>query len=141
MTIHPSLIQRMIDLARARAPQEACGVLWFNANGEAVGLVEAANVSPTPEETFAMDPVSVSLLTFLKRDLALWHSHPKSRAVPSLDDGTLMRQTDLPMVIVSLKGQNPDVRGYRLDDHDRWVQVFRALQTDQTVLGRDGLTV
>ena len=141
MTIPPNLIQQMIEIARAEAPKEACGVLWFNRHGEAVGLKALRNSHETPTEGFAMCPITVSLLTFLHDWVGLWHSHPKTRAVPSREDLELMKRTDLPMVIVSLLGQVPDVRAYAIDHRGQPFQLFRALQTDGSVLGRERLTV
>jgi proteasome lid subunit RPN8/RPN11 len=130
----------MIDLAQTQAPSEACGAIWCNGRNEAIGLKALRNQHETPTEGFAICPITVSLLTFLHSWVALWHSHPNSRAVPSREDVDLMRRTDLPMVIVSLQGQVPDLRAYALDQAGRPFQLFRALQTDRSMLGREMLT-
>lgn len=70
----------------------------------------------------------------------LWHSHPRTWAMPSPEDVILMRQTRVPMVIVSLVPTVPQVCVYILDEETptriRKVQEYRtsSLQSSGGVL-------
>ena len=94
----------LIELSRREAPSEACGIL----SQDTIRLMK--NVSPTPS----------------------WHSHPGSRAVPTPEDIDLMRETLVPMIIVSLLPTVPEVAIFALDEHnaDRVICVrsYRPIQ-------------
>lgn len=119
------LIQRtLVKLSLAEYPREACGILTQ------YELVQMPNVSPFPEESFVMGAEGDRILSLpgsgiLPYDFhgyALWHSHPRSRAVPTRPDMDLMRQTLTPMIIVSLMTTVPEIAVFKLDEHNR----FRA---------------
>lgn len=119
------LIQRtLVRLSLAEYPKEACGILTQHE------LVQMPNGSPLPEESFVMEaegdrilyqPES-GILPYDFHGYAIWHSHPRSRAVPTRPDMDLMRQTLVPMIIVSLMTTVPEIAVFKLDEHNR----FRA---------------
>ncbi|MFI5460917.1 MAG: Mov34/MPN/PAD-1 family protein [Isosphaerales bacterium] len=54
--------------------------------------------------------------------LAIYHSHPRSEAVPSATDLRDNHYGPLPRIIVSLKGDSPEVRVWQLDS-DSFVEL------------------
>lgn len=115
------LIQRtLVRLSLAEYPKEACGILTQHE------LVQMPNGSPLPEESFVMDadgdrilyqPES-GILPYDFHGYAIWHSHPASRAVPTRPDLDLMRETLVPMIIVSLLPTVPEIAVFQLDEHN-----------------------
>jgi proteasome lid subunit RPN8/RPN11 len=102
------------------APLECCGILGgFEREVSLFYPMRNADESAT---TYNADPRDI-LLTI--RDLrarqaeilAIYHSHPESRAVPSRTDLRTNYYGDLPRIIVSLLGDRPEVRVWRLDDN------------------------
>lgn len=88
------LIERSLNNAN-----EVCGFILS-------GIVyECDNRSDDPENTFQLPKWKVSRLCVSAGDgeLIFWHSHPKSRPVPSKGDIDFMERTKRPHVIVGLK--------------------------------------
>ena len=48
--------------------------------------------------------------------LGIYHSHPRSSAIPSKTDLALNFYGDVPRIIVSLLGREPEMRIWRLDE-------------------------
>lgn len=117
------LIQRtLVRLSLTEYPREACGILTQHE------LVQMPNGSPLPEESFVMgdegdrilyQPQS-GILPYDFKGYAIWHSHPRSRAVPTRPDLDLMRSTLAPMIIVSLRATIPEISVFKLDEHNHW---------------------
>lgn len=103
LTLSEAVQDALVQKARDRAPLEACGIL-AGLGGHFFSLRELENVSPTPAVSFWLAPQDFreACAAMEGLELATWHSHPCTRAFPSRDDWTLMVQTQLPMVIVSL---------------------------------------
>ena len=123
----------LIELSRREAPSEACGIL----SQDTIRLMK--NVSPTPSRAFICAGVGKTVLhnkngylTDTLQGYAIWHSHPGSRAVPTPEDIDLMRETLVPMVIVSLLPTVPEVAIFALDEDnaDRVICVrsYRPIQ-------------
>ena len=109
----------LIECSRQQAPYEACGILSYDT------LRRMRNDSPTPETAFICAGLGEVVLHnsagYLNDHLeryAIWHSHPKSRAVPTRPDIDLMRETLVPMIIVSLLPAVPEVAIFALDEHN-----------------------
>lgn len=89
MTLPPDLLAAMQRLAEAAAPREACGLLLGD-GGRVVGLAPTANLAEAAD-AFEIDAEAHLRLQRRLRDGALrivgvWHSHPRSAAVPSARD-------------------------------------------------------
>jgi Predicted metal-dependent protease of the PAD1/JAB1 superfamily len=87
----------------AEAPREGVG-LWSGREHRVEEVWPLRNIHPHPEVAYQADPEElVSVLSRLKGELvAIYHSHPNTPAVPSLQD----RQQafwPLPYVILSLR--------------------------------------
>jgi proteasome lid subunit RPN8/RPN11 len=110
----------MLEQARAEAPIEACGIL-AGGDGRVEKLYKMTNAERrrdhfmmSPAEQFAAvkDIRSVSL-----EMLAIYHSHPETRARPSAEDVRLALMPGMIYVIVSLMDNNgPVVKGFRIED-------------------------
>jgi proteasome lid subunit RPN8/RPN11 len=109
--------QAMIEHALRELPDECCGVL-LGRDGAMQRAVAMRNTEPAPDR-YIMDPEQqIALFTEMERTgeqlLGIYHSHPKSSAMPSGSDLQLAFHPEAVYVIVSLEGNTPDVRGFRL---------------------------
>ncbi|HLA25397.1 MAG TPA: pyridoxal-phosphate dependent enzyme [bacterium] len=106
--------------AREEAPLECCGLLL--GGGRRVERVfRGTNIDRSPV-TYNMDPQELFQahreMEALGLDLvAIYHSHPRTRAFPSSTDVVKATYPDAVYVIVSLQdGSTPDVRAFRIRD-------------------------
>ncbi|RJQ43255.1 MAG: M67 family peptidase [Gaiellales bacterium] len=113
--------QSIIDHARACSPEEACGVL-AGAGGEVerVFLMENAEHSPT---FYMMDSrEQFEVFDAIERDglelVAIFHSHPHSPPLPSAQDMELAFYPDALYLIVSLMGEEPEGRAFRIVERE-----------------------
>jgi proteasome lid subunit RPN8/RPN11 len=119
----------MLEHARAELPNECVGLLagrFEEMPGGRLGQVERryplVNAAASPTR-FLSEPRSMLAADkdLRKHDLevlAVYHSHPTSEPVPSRTD---LEQNYWPGVvsfIISLKGAEPEVRGWWLTDRD-----------------------
>jgi proteasome lid subunit RPN8/RPN11 len=114
----PTDIHRaMVDHCVREAPHEACGLL-----GGSVGAV--TSIHPlrnhlASETRYEADPrdVIAAVLELRARQaeiLAIYHSHPRWEAVPSRTDLETNYYGEVPRIIVSLLGETPKVRVWKL---------------------------
>jgi len=117
LTIPQSIIEALIDHARNDFPLEACGILGGIGSvvSEHYPMVntDQSNVHfmMEPKEQFA---VVKNLRGKGLSMLAIYHSHPETPARPSAEDIRLALTPDVSYVIVSLAGEQPDVKSYRI---------------------------
>lgn len=76
--------------AKAAHPQECCGILTGIAN-RITAAIPAANVHPSPETHFEIDPATLIAAHRATREggdavLGYYHSHPNGPAQPSAED-------------------------------------------------------
>ena len=126
------LLEEVIEHARGESPLECCGLL-AGAIRDGVGVVAARyvieNVARSPTE-YETDPKG---MLFAFRDmrergidlLAIYHSHPTSRPLPSRRDIARNTYAETAVhVIVSLAGEKPEVRAWgRSEDGYREAEV------------------
>lgn len=112
-TLTAPVLLVLVEESRQAQPCEACGVLM------AEGVLCVPNHSPTPEDSFEMNEQELALamsalseMTEIGIPIALWHSHPTTRAMMSRSDCELMQRVQLPMIVVSLSAQVPIIRCY-----------------------------
>jgi proteasome lid subunit RPN8/RPN11 len=118
--IQPDVINTILAHATADAPRECCGLLVGREN-RVERAAPAANVDPTPERRFLIDP---RRHIDLRRELrggslaivGVYHSHPASPAEPSPSDVAEAAYPDFIHLLVSLVPPVPDVRAYRIAD-------------------------
>jgi [CysO sulfur-carrier protein]-S-L-cysteine hydrolase len=127
----------MVAQALSELPNECCGLLagTIQQTGETrvlrVGKVERVyplvNAAARPVE-YLSDPKSMfaAVRDMWKRGidiLAVYHSHPTSRPIPSRTDLERNYSPEVMNLIISLQNpQEPEVRGWWLDD-DRYVKA------------------
>ncbi len=109
----------LLEWSRAAAPFEACGIV----SQDTLRLMR--NASPHPEHSFICAGLGVDVRHNAEgyvhgglRSYAIWHSHPLTRAIPTRPDLDLMRETLVPMIIVSLITTVPEIAVFVLDDHN-----------------------
>ena len=117
MRLRPAALDAIVDHARAEAPIECCGLLI--GSGDLVQeSYRVANLRNS-EVAYRVDPAGhfAAIRRARASGLAVvgaYHSHPRSPAVPSETDIREANDPDLLHVIVSLAGDEPVVRAYRI---------------------------
>lgn len=121
-----TLVDKMIQHARAGAPHEVCGVV-AGENSHLSQVYPAENVAENPAVTYQMDPQD-QLQIFKEINERGWelagiyHSHPASPAHPSPTDMRLAFYPDTVYFIVSLmEPDRPVVRAFRLDQERKTI--------------------
>lgn len=120
LRIPQSLLDEMVEHARAEAPNECCGMI-ASSDGEAVRLHRMENTSHS-HLRYTMGPeeqLRVEYTEIYDRDLelgAIYHSHTRSEPVPSQTDINLANHPDSLYIIVGLADEAPDVRAFTIRD-------------------------
>ena len=122
MRIARALLHEIVEHARRDAPHECCGVVAAR-GGTATAIHPTENVAHSPYRFEVDGPALFRLLEAVEEageELgAIYHSHTRSEPYPS--------QTDLNFsggwpgvewIIVGLRGGEPEVRSFRIDDGD-----------------------
>lgn len=119
LTIPQNIIVAMVTHAQRDFPLEACGML----GGEAGVVSEHYPMVNTDRsnEHFTMEPkeqftVIKNLRAKGKEFLGIYHSHPESPARPSAEDIRLALTPDVSYIIISLAGEAPDVKSFRIEN-------------------------
>ena len=117
MRISKAVIDSVIEHARSSAPCEACGYL-AEKDGEVVKFFPLKNADRSPEH-FSFDPAEqfAAVRTIRSHGLktaAVVHSHPATPARMSQEDIRLARDPGISYVILSLAGQDPVVKSFRV---------------------------
>lgn len=119
LEIHQHVIDTMIAHARDEAPNECCGLL-VGRDDSVDACIRTRNVKASPTE-YLVDPADHfaairRLRTEGRAVIGAYHSHPRSRAVPSETDVSEAYYPEFVYVIVSLANAAPDVRAYAIRD-------------------------
>lgn len=120
LRIPRNLYDGMVRQALAELPNECCGLLAGRVTAEGVGAVSHrfplvnALASPT---LFESEPRGLFEATRAMRErevevLAVYHSHPTTEPVPSRRDRELNHGEMVVNLIISLRGERPEVRGW-----------------------------
>jgi [CysO sulfur-carrier protein]-S-L-cysteine hydrolase len=111
-------LAEMIEHVRNWHPMEGCGLLATREN-QVTHVYPGTNIARS-ETFYEMDPREV--LNAMReidergeRLGAIFHSHPSTEAWPSPTDKDLIFDPDVYMIIISLAGDEPDVRAFRYD--------------------------
>jgi [CysO sulfur-carrier protein]-S-L-cysteine hydrolase len=117
--ISRQLLDELIAHAQAEAPNECVGMIAAR-NGEAVAVHRATNAAASPLRYEIEGREQYRIQTAIEDaglDLgAIYHSHTRSAPEPSQTDINLAFYPDALYVIVGLKGEEPDVRAWRIAD-------------------------
>ncbi len=119
MRIRRSLLDELIEHARAEAPNECCGMIAA-IDGRAVAVHRATNAAHSPLR-YELEPKEQLHLELGIEDAgqelgAIYHSHTRSAPLPSQTDINLARHPDSLYVIVGVKDDVPEVRAWRIVD-------------------------
>ena len=122
------LWDRLVAHCQDQRPNEACGVLGL-VGPDVVGVFEMSNVDGSPVR-YRLDPKEqLAVYNRLHEkgwDFASYHSHTRTEAYPSPTDVKEARE-DVPYVIVSLAGDDPTVRAFRIVKDD-WLDLTGEVQ-------------
>jgi proteasome lid subunit RPN8/RPN11 len=118
LQIPQSIVAATVAHCLRDAPFEACGIL--GGVGALVASFYPLRNASQSETRYDADPRDlIEAVQALRRRgeeiLALYHSHPRWAAVPSQTDLRENHYGDVPRIIVSLLGPEPEVRIWRLD--------------------------
>ncbi|MDP4210535.1 MAG: M67 family metallopeptidase [Bacteroidota bacterium] len=119
LTIKREVLDQIIAHAQADLPNEACGYLAGNDGSVSFGY-PLTNVDHSPEH-FSFDPAEQFRTVKDARNKGLqivanYHSHPETPARPSQEDIRLAFDPEISYVIISLAGETPDVKSFRIKD-------------------------
>ena len=124
LTLPQQLIDEMVAHARDDLPNECCGIIARAPNG-ALTLYRTTNAEASPWR-FNIPPQELlhlyNAIEAADADmLVIYHSHVASEARPSPTDLNIARLHRGPnpwpyWVLVSLKGEQPSVRAWRIDE-------------------------
>jgi [CysO sulfur-carrier protein]-S-L-cysteine hydrolase len=117
--ISQALLDEIVEHARAEAPNECCGMIAAQ-DGVAVAVHRARNAAASPLR-YEMDGMEQYTIQTAIEDGgyelgAIYHSHTRSDPEPSQTDINLAFYPDALYVIVGVKGEEPDVRAWRIVD-------------------------
>jgi proteasome lid subunit RPN8/RPN11 len=109
--------ESLVEHARETAPEECCGYLGLR-DGEVLDVVRAQNVYDSPRYGYEIDSKSMYDAWKLAEDgrqMAMYHSHPRSSAEPSQADINMAQWPGWIYLIVSLESE-PVVRAFKIED-------------------------
>jgi [CysO sulfur-carrier protein]-S-L-cysteine hydrolase len=120
MQIAQPLLDDMIAHARAEAPNECVGLVAAR-DGDAVAVHRATNSEASPYRFVIDGKEQLALITEIDDaglDIgAIYHSHTRTAPEPSQTDITFAKGwPGVVWIIVGLKGADPDVRAWLIDD-------------------------
>jgi len=121
LEIPGDIYSQIVAQARAEAPIEACGIL-AGTDGKIEKLYKMTNADASRDH-FMMEPAEqFAVVKDIRSEglkmLAIYHSHPESPARPSAEDICLALTPGVIYVIVSLLDDDPDAKGFLIDDGD-----------------------
>jgi [CysO sulfur-carrier protein]-S-L-cysteine hydrolase len=127
-------LSEMVEHVRAWFPMEGCGLLA--ANGDRVTRVYPGTNVANSRTFYEMDPRQVldAMREIDKRNerlAAIFHSHPSTESWPSPTDLDLIFDPNVFMIIISLAGDEPDVRAFRYEDEIQEVPIILTDSPDE----------
>jgi proteasome lid subunit RPN8/RPN11 len=117
LTIPPTMAESLLSHARSELPNEACGLLSGQDAGHATAFHPARNAEASPY-AYEVHPEDLVRIVLGIEDageelVAVFHSHPRSPAVPSVND---LRNATYPVVylLASLADEHA-LRAWRIE--------------------------
>lgn len=120
-----AIYDQIIGHALEGWPNEICGLIAGNDDGQAVSIYRIRNSAETPRTFYDMDPTEQfqAMVDMEDKGLQLYgiyHSHPHSQAYPSHTDRELAFYPDAIYMICSLEDkENPVLRGFHIKNHEQ----------------------
>ncbi len=133
LRIPGAIYEAMVAHCQREAPLEACGILCGSAP-EVRSIFPLRNMLAS-ERRFSADPKDLIEADRLMRErgeviVAIFHSHPRWKPVPSKTDLELNFHGTTPQVIVSLLEAEPQVRVWRLHPKSYRSLLWRIVGPD-----------
>lgn len=118
MKIPRKLYDRILMHAKKDLPNEACG--YLAGQDDVVKAVYPVKNIDESREHFSFEPKEQFAAVKDMRakglvPVAVYHSHPETPARPSKEDIRLAYDTHVSYVIISLAGDSPDVKSFKID--------------------------
>ncbi|MBX6377408.1 MAG: M67 family metallopeptidase [Clostridia bacterium] len=117
LEIPREMFDAMVRHAQEHKPLEACGLVGGR-EGRAERFFPTPNAAASPVYYTVPPQDILRVMRQLDRDgldlVAIFHSHPASRAYPSETDIRNAHYPDAVYLILSLAAEAPDLRGYRI---------------------------
>jgi proteasome lid subunit RPN8/RPN11 len=117
MRISRRHFEELVAHARQDAPNECCGYIRAK-NGVIDEIFRAVNERHSPYG-FAFGFAALQAANDLEDEgweVGVYHSHPRSTAEPSQQDINMAQYPNWTYLIVSLAGERPEVRAWRISD-------------------------
>jgi proteasome lid subunit RPN8/RPN11 len=113
-----SVYEAMVSHALDERPNECCGLL-AGTDGVITRIYRATNVAEPKTVRYDVDSGElVRIFTDMRAQdvehLGIYHSHPNSKAEPSMTDRKLARYDSVVYFIVSLRSRRPRVEAWRM---------------------------
>jgi proteasome lid subunit RPN8/RPN11 len=115
--IPKTIYQEMVNHALREAPLECCGILA--GKGRTVGRMYEVRNADGSRNSYSIPPEE-QLEVFRKMErehldmVAIYHSHPGTISFPSEKDVRMAFYPDVAYIIISLKGGETGVKGFRI---------------------------
>lgn len=113
------IYEAMIDHARKEAPLECCGIL-AGENGTVQRAFEMRNEEQSPVRYLMSPQEQLKVFEEMEREkmemIAVYHSHTHTDPYPSETDVKLAFYPEVTSVIISLKGDPPEVKAYKIEE-------------------------
>lgn len=120
-----ALAEEILAHARAELPNEACGLLAGDASTGVATAFHPARNAEASAYAFSVHPEDLVRIVYAieagGEDLvAIFHSHPRSAAVPSASDRREARYPAALHLVAGLGGRDasPALRAWRIDGHE-----------------------
>ena len=127
--IHEAMVGHCVD----EAPLECCGLLG-GIKPRVSSFHPMRNVSASEIRYDADSRDLIEAVRSLREQgeeiLAIYHSHPKWDAIPSKTDIRENHYGDVPRIIVSLLGESPEVRVWRLNPDSYEELPYRIVEPE-----------
>ena len=113
----PEQHAELIAHAREAAPNECCGYLTIR-DGAVVDLIRAENSYGSPRYGFELGRDDLIAMTNLEEafEIGIYHSHPRSEAVPSQQDRNAMAGWPGYLQVIVSATHEPAVRAWWISD-------------------------
>jgi proteasome lid subunit RPN8/RPN11 len=132
LNIPGEIIDRLFKIASNGLPEEICGYLAGNGN-EVTRIFELENADHSPEHFSFFPADQFNAVREARKEgleiLANYHSHPETPARLSQEDIRLAFDPDISYVIISLAGEIPDIKSFKVADglaEKEEIQVTRS---------------
>ena len=127
--IKEAQVSEIVAHATCAAPNECCGLIGGDHDGDARTIYRTRNIALNPLVTYEAAPEDLFAAQRKMRDrgerlIAIYHSHPRSaNPEPSATDVRLAYYPSAVYLIVGLGNDEPCVRAFRIDEREGWEAI------------------